>query len=85
MQHILIFLNHNFPDQIFKTVGIGDSSNDIEMLNQTDYKCIVQSINNTSLISGLSNKKFILSTTHAPEGWEECIDNVFNQTRRTYG
>ena len=85
MQHILKFLNHNFPDQIFKTVGIGDSSNDIEMLNQTDYKCIVHSINNTSLISGLSNKKFILSTTHAPEGWEECIDNVFNQTRRTYG
>ena len=85
MQHILSFMNHNFPQQIFKTVGIGDSSNDIEMLNKTDYKCIVQSINNISLIEGLSNKKFILSTTHAPEGWQECIENVFNQIRRTYG
>ena len=78
-------MNHNFPQQIFKTVGIGDSSNDIEMLNKTDYKCIVQSINNISLIEGLSNKKFILSTTNAPEGWQECIENVFNLIRRTYG
>ena len=85
MQHILSFITHNFPHQIFKTVGIGDSSNDIEMLNQTDYKCIVQSINNTSLIAGLSKKKFILSTTQAPEGWQECIENVFNETRRTNG
>ena len=85
MQHILSFMNHNFPQETFKTVGIGDSSNDIEMLNKTDYKCIVQSINNISLIEGLSNKKFILSTTHAPEGWQECIENVFNQIRRTYG
>ena len=85
MQHILSFMNHNFPQETFKTVGIGDSSNDIEMLNKTDYKCIVQPINNISLIEGLSNKKFILSTTHAPEGWQECIENVFNQIRRTYG
>ncbi len=85
MRHMLSFINHYFPKQIFKTVGIGDSSNDIEMLNQTDFKCIVQSINNTSLIAGLANKKFILSTTQAPEGWQECIDNVLNETRRMYG
>ena len=85
MKFILTKISHNSPEQIYKTVGIGDSSNDIEMLNQTDYKCVVQSINNTSLIAGLTSKDFILSTTHAPEGWQECIDNIFDQTRRLHG
>ena len=58
---------------------------DIEMLNKTDYKCVVQSINNTSLIAGLTSKDFILSTTRAPEGWQECIDNVFDRTRGLHG
>ena len=85
MKFILTKISHNSPGQIYKTVGIGDSSNDIEMLNKTDYKCVVQSINNTSLIAGLTSKDFILSTTRAPEGWQECIDNVFDQTRGLHG
>ena len=85
MKFILTKISHNSPEQIYKTVGIGDSSNDIEMLNKTDYKCVVQSINNTSLIAGLTSKDFILSTTRAPEGWQECIDNVFDRTRGLHG
>ena len=85
MKFILKKISHNSPGQIYKTVGIGDSNNDIEMLNKTDYKCVVQSINNTSLIAGLTSKDFILSTTRAPEGWQECIDNVFDQTRGLHG
>ena len=85
MKFILTKISHNSPEQIYRTVGIGDSSNDIEMLNQTDYKCVVQSINNTSLIAGLTSKNFILSTTQAPEGWQECVDNIFDQTRRFHG
>ena len=85
MKFILKKISHNSPEQIYRTVGIGDSSNDIEMLNQTDYKCVVQSVNNTSLIAGLTSKNFILSTTQAPEGWQECVDNIFDQTRRFHG
>ena len=85
MKFILTKISHNSPEQIYRTVGIGDSSNDIEMLNQTDYKCVVQSINNTSLIAGLTSKNFILSTTQAPEGWQECVDYIFDQTRRFLG
>ena len=85
MQLIMSKINNANPKKIFKTVGLGDSSNDIDMLNQTDYRCIVQSTNNISLIAGLSNKNFILSSTPAPEGWQECIENIFIESRRTNG
>tara|TARA_Y200000002_G_scaffold368945_1_gene362550 strand:+ start:511 stop:1359 length:849 start_codon:yes stop_codon:yes gene_type:complete len=85
MQLIMSKINNTNPEKLFKTVGLGDSSNDIDMLNQTDYRCIVQSTNNTLLIAGLSNKNFILSSTPAPEGWQECVENVFIESRRTNG
>ena len=53
--------------------------------NYTDEEMIEHFNKCVAPYRGLSNKKFILSTTHAPEGWQECIENIFNQIRRTYG
>ncbi len=61
----------------FITVGIGDSSNDIEMFANVDYACVVRSKNNVNLINKINNDNIFLSKNSAPTGWAECIENVF--------
>jgi len=63
------------------TIGIGDSTNDLEMLNNVDYPCIVKSKNNRDLMKKIDSNKILSSTNHAPEGWAECIHNIFEQIK----
>ena len=70
------------------TIGIGDSTNDFEMLSNVDYACVVKSENNSELMKKIDNNKIVLSMNHAPEGWAECIQNIFSQIKsqeHTYG
>ena len=63
------------------TVGIGDSTNDLEMLNNVDYACVVKSKNNSDLMKKIDSSKIVVSTNHAPNGWAECINNIFSQIK----
>tara|TARA_B100000242_G_scaffold293824_1_gene273234 strand:- start:7338 stop:8195 length:858 start_codon:yes stop_codon:yes gene_type:complete len=63
------------------TVGIGDSTNDIEMLNNVDYACVVKSKNNSNLLKKIDSNNIVSSINHAPEGWAECIHNVFSKIK----
>ena len=70
------------------TIGIGDSTNDLEMLSNVDYPCVVKSKNNNDLMKKIDSSKVLLSTNHAPEGWAECIYKIFTQIKfqeHTYG
>ncbi len=57
-------------DTPFKTISIGDSENDIPMLELTDFACIIKSKRNIVL----KNKNIFKSNLIAPEGWRESLD-----------
>ena len=63
------------------TVGIGDSKNDFEMLNEVDFPCIVKSPNNHLLKDSLNTKNITFSDHEAPSGWIECIEKVVTKIR----
>ena len=63
------------------TVGIGDSKNDFEMLNEVDFPCIVKSPNNHSLKDSLNSKNITFSDHEAPSGWIECIEKVVTKIK----
>ena len=63
------------------TIGIGDSTNDLEMFSNVDHACVVKSKNNANLMKRIDSNKMIMSTNCAPEGWAECIHDVFSKIK----
>ena len=83
-QAVKFFLNQIKSSGMYNkiiTIGIGDSTNDLEMLSNVDYACVVKSENNNDLMKKIDISKVLLSTNHAPEGWAECIHNIFTQIK----
>ena len=83
-QAVKFFLNQIKSSGLYNkiiTIGIGDSTNDLEMLSNVDYACVVKSENNNDLMKKIDISKVLLSTNHAPEGWAECIHNIFTQIK----
>ena len=61
----------------FKTISLGDSENDISMLEQTDYSCIVK--REKVKISLKKNTNIYYSINKAPDGWRESIEFVLKK------
>ena len=64
----------NTLDIQYISISLGDSENDIPMLELTDYACIIKSEKNINLT--LNNKNVFRSKLPAPEGWKESIENI---------
>lgn len=78
------FLKHIMranEDMKIISVAIGDSMNDLDMLNAVDYPCIVKSDNNHNLLDKVKNKNVVCSSSNAPHGWVECVEIVFNRIK----
>ena len=69
------------PKKKIITIGIGDSFNDLDMLKNVDYPCIVKSSNNRDMENDIKNQNLILSSRIAPEGWMECLDSVISTVK----
>ena len=54
------------------TIVIGDSPNDISMLNVSDQPCIIPLPNRNNLCH-LKDQNIIRATQSAPQGWEEVV------------
>ena len=54
------------------TIVIGDSPNDISMLNVSDQPCVIPLPNKKNL-NYLKGQKIIRATQSAPRGWEEVV------------
>ena len=54
------------------TIVVGDSPNDISMLNACDQPCVIPLPNKKNL-SYLKDQKIIRATQTAPKGWEEVV------------
>ena len=66
----------------FITIAVGDSDNDLEMLNCADYPCIVKSSDNQNFVENIKSSNLFISNRKAPEGWSDCIEQVFESIRR---
>ena len=62
---------------IYKTISVGDSNNDLSMLEQTDYSCIIKSSKKKLLLNKKKNNYY--SKRFAPEGWKESLEYVFKK------
>lgn len=58
-------------NQLFKTIGLGDGKNDINMINACDIKILIKNNN-----ENLHQKNWIYSKKIGPSGWNEEIIKV---------
>ena len=70
----ILKLNKNLS---YKTISIGDSDNDLSMLEQTDYSCIIKSTKKKLLLNKKKNNYY--SKNIAPEGWRESLEYIFKK------
>ena len=57
------------------SISIGDSQNDVEILNYSDYSGIVIRQDKRK-ISLIKNHKVYISSSYAPEGWVELLERI---------
>ena len=63
--------------KVYKTISVGDSNNDLSMLEQTDYSCIIKSSKKKLLLNKKQNNYY--SKNFAPEGWKESLEYIFKK------
>ena len=61
------------------TVSIGDSHNDLSMLELTDYSCVIKS--KKKQLSLKKTKNIYYSKQAAPNGWQESLLYVFKKEK----
>ena len=66
----------------FLTVSLGDSENDICMLESTHYSCIVKREENKISLKKKDNIYF--SKTEAPDGWRESMEFVIRTESKNF-
>ena len=72
----------SITDDRFLTVSLGDSENDISMLESTDYSCIVKRKANKISLKKKDNIYF--SKTEAPDGWRESLEFVIRMESKNF-
>ena len=63
------------------TISIGDSQNDVEILNYTDYSGIIIR-KEKSKIRLIKNHNVFISNSSAPEGWVELLTKINKKMER---
>ena len=59
------------------TIGVGDNQNDIDMLKETDYSCLVKNDNFDSSLINIDN--LIKSSQLSPLGWADVIKTAIQK------
>lgn len=62
------------------TISVGDSQNDLSMLEITDYSCIVKNTKKKNLILKKSKNKYY-SKNIAPQGWKESLNYILKKEK----
>ena len=61
------------------TIGVGDNENDIEMIKQTNYPCLVKNDNFNSSLINIDN--LIKSSEPSPKGWSDVIKTAIQKIK----
>ena len=72
VRELMILYKNKFPYVQFKTIGIGDSPNDIEMLREVNFPVLVQRPDG-SYIDIPAEIEVILADGIGPKGWNSAV------------
>ena len=76
MSRALRLIRKQLDDEII-TIGVGDNENDIEMIKNTDYPCLVKNENFDSSLINIDN--LIKSDEPSPKGWSDVIKTALQK------
>jgi mannosyl-3-phosphoglycerate phosphatase len=76
--HLLDLFNDKYPQSQFRTIGIGDSPNDIEMLKEVNIPILVRRVDGT-YIDVLFEKNVIYADGVGPIGWNQAITEILTK------
>lgn len=72
MQWLLRCFGHHFPTRRFQTFALGDSPNDIDMLESADYGVVVASpVHDAPKLE--RDEQVVYTEKQGPEGWAEAM------------
>lgn len=77
-------LKHQYEDDSSLTVGLGDSSNDLEMLKSVDIPVLIRK-HDGSCDQSVQVPNMRVSRLSGPCGWNECIIEIIKGERISYG
>ena len=60
------------------TIALGDSKNDIDMLNSCKYSCLIKNSTGTHVKLRSNKKNVFKSSKIAPDGWSEVLYKLNN-------
>ena len=66
---------------IVKTIGVGDNYNDLEMLKNSDFPCLV--FNDKFLLDTININNCIVSKNLAPNGWLEVVKMALDKIKQS--
>jgi len=81
MQVLVNTFKKYYSNREFITIALGDNENDIGMLNQANYPCLISGGDDKLISKKINSENLIISKQTAPEGWIECINNTFKMIR----
>ena len=61
------------------TIAVGDSKNDIDMLDASDFPCLVY--NKLTQLNDIDTERYFISNSEAPLGWAEVVKKVLNNLK----
>ena len=64
-----------------KTIGVGDNYNDLEMLKNSDFPCLV--FNDKFLLDTININNCIVSKNLAPNGWLEVVKMALDKIKQS--
>ena len=71
-------IKEKMNDEII-TIGVGDNQNDIDMLKEADYSCLVKNDNFDSSLINIDN--LIKSSEPSPKGWADVIKTAIQKIK----
>ncbi len=78
MSKTIELINKEIDNEII-TIGVGDNQNDIDMLKQSDYACLVKNDKFDSSLVNIDN--LIKSTEPSPRGWADVIKTAIQKIK----
>ena len=63
------------------TIAVGDNFNDLDMLRNSDFPCLV--FNDKFTLEKININNCIVSKKPAPEGWEEIVKLALDKIKQT--
>ncbi|WP_036300096.1 HAD-IIB family hydrolase [Methylomarinum vadi] len=67
--------------QKIMTIALGDSQNDLPMLEQADYAAVIQRTDGSYLTVNKKADRLVRSRHPAPLGWREAIEQLFKKLK----